>query len=158
MSSEDHSGFLVRNSRRFLRSQKPPSSASCWRRWRRCFYPSGEPQSCRFFKGFFKWKFQGWPISPFCFNFHKNMSFCIFGFSVLTLDLGIQVRAAIESGFWTFVDMASGRYLWRNMVSSSAKRSSWAMMCFLWLYVTLILNHYLCRPIWVIGWSLPLML
>ncbi|XP_057457688.1 uncharacterized protein LOC130748477 [Lotus japonicus] len=35
-----------------------------------------------------------------------------------------KVRAAIESGFWTFVDMASGRYLWRNMVSSSAKRSS----------------------------------
>ncbi|XP_057434280.1 uncharacterized protein LOC130726976 [Lotus japonicus] len=35
-----------------------------------------------------------------------------------------KVRAALESGFWTFVDMASGCYLWRNMVSSSAKRSS----------------------------------
>ncbi|XP_061364871.1 uncharacterized protein LOC133308276 [Gastrolobium bilobum] len=35
-----------------------------------------------------------------------------------------KVRAALESGFWTFVDMASGRYLWRHMVSSSSKRSS----------------------------------
>lgn len=43
-----------------------------------------------------------------------------------------KVRAALESGFWTFVDMASGRYLWRNMVSSSSKRSSW---CDKWLYV-----------------------
>ncbi|OIW21904.1 hypothetical protein TanjilG_14549 [Lupinus angustifolius] len=34
-----------------------------------------------------------------------------------------KVRVALESGFWTFVDMASGRYLWRNMVSSSSKRS-----------------------------------
>lgn len=36
-----------------------------------------------------------------------------------------KVRAVIESGFWTFVDMASGRYLWRHMVSSSSKKSSW---------------------------------
>lgn len=35
-----------------------------------------------------------------------------------------KIRAVIESGFWTFVDMASGRYLWRNMVSSSSKKSS----------------------------------
>ncbi|KAA8549490.1 hypothetical protein F0562_001174 [Nyssa sinensis] len=36
-----------------------------------------------------------------------------------------QVWAAIEAGFWTCVDMASGRYLWRNLVSSSSsKRSS----------------------------------
>ncbi|MED6134016.1 hypothetical protein PIB30_033641 [Stylosanthes scabra] len=36
-----------------------------------------------------------------------------------------KVRAALESGFWSFVDMASGRYLWRHMVSSSSpKRSS----------------------------------
>ncbi|KAK7290367.1 hypothetical protein RIF29_04731 [Crotalaria pallida] len=34
-----------------------------------------------------------------------------------------KVRAVLESGFWTFVDMASGRYLWRNMVSSSSKRA-----------------------------------
>ncbi|XP_004500347.1 uncharacterized protein [Cicer arietinum] len=35
-----------------------------------------------------------------------------------------KVRVALESGFWTFVDMASGRYLWRHVVSSSSKRSS----------------------------------
>ncbi|KAE9594489.1 hypothetical protein Lal_00001146 [Lupinus albus] len=35
-----------------------------------------------------------------------------------------KVRVVLESGFWTFVDMASGRYLWKNMVSSSSKRSS----------------------------------
>ncbi|GMY10455.1 Methyltransferase-related protein, putative [Fagus crenata] len=34
-----------------------------------------------------------------------------------------KVRSAIESGFWTCVDMASGRYLWRHLVSSSSKRS-----------------------------------
>ncbi|XP_043725137.1 uncharacterized protein LOC122671774 isoform X1 [Telopea speciosissima] len=34
---------------------------------------------------------------------------------------GLQVCSAICSGFWTLVDMASGRYLWRNLVSS--KRS-----------------------------------
>ncbi|KAG7946683.1 hypothetical protein I3843_14G053500 [Carya illinoinensis] len=27
------------------------------------------------------------------------------------------------SAFWTFVDMASGRYLWRHLVSPSFKRS-----------------------------------
>ncbi|KAK3022932.1 hypothetical protein RJ639_046750 [Escallonia herrerae] len=31
-----------------------------------------------------------------------------------------KVRAAIGTGFWTCVDMASGRYLWRNLVSSSS--------------------------------------
>ncbi|TKY47239.1 presequence protease 2, chloroplastic/mitochondrial [Spatholobus suberectus] len=34
-----------------------------------------------------------------------------------------KVRAALESGFWTFVDMASGRYLWRHLVSNSSKSS-----------------------------------
>ncbi|XP_020215592.1 uncharacterized protein LOC109799438 [Cajanus cajan] len=29
-----------------------------------------------------------------------------------------KVRAALESGFWTFVDMASGRYLWRHLKRS----------------------------------------
>ncbi|GLU02644.1 hypothetical protein SLE2022_198880 [Rubroshorea leprosula] len=29
-----------------------------------------------------------------------------------------KVRAAIQSGFWTCADMASGRYLWRHLVSS----------------------------------------
>ncbi|KAK7301614.1 hypothetical protein RJT34_12482 [Clitoria ternatea] len=35
-----------------------------------------------------------------------------------------KFRAAVESGFWTFVDMASGRYLWRHMVSSSTSKQS----------------------------------
>ncbi|KAJ9698857.1 hypothetical protein PVL29_007774 [Vitis rotundifolia] len=30
-----------------------------------------------------------------------------------------KVLSAIGSGFWTCVDMASGRYLWRHLVSSS---------------------------------------
>ncbi|CAL5202643.1 unnamed protein product [Lathyrus oleraceus] len=40
-------------------------------------------------------------------------------------DGNSKVWNALESGFWTFVDMASGRYLWRHVVSSSSsKRSS----------------------------------
>ncbi|XVF20410.1 hypothetical protein REPUB_Repub11eG0196200 [Reevesia pubescens] len=31
-----------------------------------------------------------------------------------------KVGSAIESGFWTCVDMASGRYLWRHLVSSAS--------------------------------------
>ncbi|CAL1368509.1 unnamed protein product [Linum trigynum] len=31
-----------------------------------------------------------------------------------------KVRSAVESGFWTCVDMASGRYLWRHLTSSSS--------------------------------------
>ncbi|CAA7398235.1 unnamed protein product [Spirodela intermedia] len=27
-----------------------------------------------------------------------------------------KIRSAMRSGFWTFVDMASGRYLWRSFV------------------------------------------
>ncbi|XP_031280466.1 uncharacterized protein LOC116138926 isoform X2 [Pistacia vera] len=33
-----------------------------------------------------------------------------------------KVRLTMESGFWSFVDMASGKYLWRHLVSSSPKR------------------------------------
>lgn len=29
-----------------------------------------------------------------------------------------KVGLALKSGFWTCVDMASGRYLWRHLVSS----------------------------------------
>ncbi|XP_044485140.1 uncharacterized protein LOC123210731 [Mangifera indica] len=32
-----------------------------------------------------------------------------------------KVRLTMESGFWTFVDMASGKYLWRHLVSSFCK-------------------------------------
>ncbi|XWS74429.1 hypothetical protein CRYUN_Cryun02cG0215300 [Craigia yunnanensis] len=35
-----------------------------------------------------------------------------------------KVRTAIESGFWTSVDMASGRYLWRHLVSTNSKPST----------------------------------
>ncbi|GAU36838.1 hypothetical protein TSUD_213620 [Trifolium subterraneum] len=33
-----------------------------------------------------------------------------------------KVKVALESGFWTFVDMASGRYLWRKLVQSPSKQ------------------------------------
>ncbi|PKU62224.1 hypothetical protein MA16_Dca011517 [Dendrobium catenatum] len=36
----------------------------------------------------------------------------------------LQVRSALSLGFWTCVDMASGRYLWRNLVSSPAAADS----------------------------------
>lgn len=32
-----------------------------------------------------------------------------------------RAPAVIVSGFWTFVDMASGRYLWQNLVTHSHK-------------------------------------
>ncbi|KAB2607209.1 hypothetical protein D8674_006926 [Pyrus ussuriensis x Pyrus communis] len=35
-----------------------------------------------------------------------------------------KVRSAVESGFWTVVDMASGRYLWRHLASSTAAKQS----------------------------------
>ncbi|KAK8956254.1 hypothetical protein KSP40_PGU001946 [Platanthera guangdongensis] len=34
-----------------------------------------------------------------------------------SLPLSDKVRSAISLGFWTCVDMASGRYLWRNLVA-----------------------------------------
>jgi hypothetical protein len=33
-----------------------------------------------------------------------------------------QVKVALESVFWTFVDMASGRYLWKQLVQSPSKK------------------------------------
>ncbi|XP_028094367.1 uncharacterized protein LOC114294431 [Camellia sinensis] len=39
-------------------------------------------------------------------------------------SLNNKVWGAIGTGFWTCVDMASGRYLWRNLVSSSSSSSS----------------------------------
>ncbi|KAF8394840.1 hypothetical protein HHK36_018777 [Tetracentron sinense] len=41
--------------------------------------------------------------------------------STATIPRSEKAASAIGSGFWTCVDMASGRYLWRNLVSS--KRS-----------------------------------
>ncbi|PSS14176.1 Serine/arginine-rich splicing factor like [Actinidia chinensis var. chinensis] len=37
-----------------------------------------------------------------------------------SVDRSSKVWGAIGTGFWTCVDMASGRYLWRNLVSSSS--------------------------------------
>ncbi|KAG5052832.1 hypothetical protein AAZX31_02G219900 [Glycine max] len=33
-----------------------------------------------------------------------------------------KVWGALLSGFWTFLDMASGRYLWKHLVSSSSTK------------------------------------
>ncbi|KAK9279502.1 hypothetical protein L1049_013181 [Liquidambar formosana] len=38
-------------------------------------------------------------------------------------DKSSKVFSAIGSGFWTCVDMASGRYLWRHLVSSEKSSS-----------------------------------
>ncbi|KAG7019097.1 hypothetical protein SDJN02_18055, partial [Cucurbita argyrosperma subsp. argyrosperma] len=35
-----------------------------------------------------------------------------------------KVSSAMQSGFWTLVDMASGRYLWRHLLPSSKKPSN----------------------------------
>ncbi|KAL7247196.1 hypothetical protein ACSBR2_002166 [Camellia fascicularis] len=37
-----------------------------------------------------------------------------------TTSFNNKVWGAIGTGFWTCVDMASGRYLWRNLISSSS--------------------------------------
>ncbi|XP_010558727.1 PREDICTED: uncharacterized protein LOC104827276 [Tarenaya hassleriana] len=29
--------------------------------------------------------------------------------------IGFNFKRTVEKGFWVFVDMASGRYLWRNL-------------------------------------------
>ncbi|KAL6955366.1 hypothetical protein U1Q18_020678 [Sarracenia purpurea var. burkii] len=41
-----------------------------------------------------------------------------------SLNQSSKFWGAIGTGFWTCVDMASGRYLWRNLVSSSSSSSS----------------------------------
>ncbi|MCD7457220.1 hypothetical protein HAX54_034511 [Datura stramonium] len=41
-----------------------------------------------------------------------------------SLPLSSQVCAAIGKGFWTCVDMASGKYLWRHLVSSPSPSKS----------------------------------
>lgn len=69
------------------------------------------------------------PFHPFASISRKRWLFLI------TLIFVIQVRAVVESGFWTFVDMASGRYLWRHLVSNSEKKSCWCCEN-LWLYVS----------------------
>ncbi|CAF2136504.1 BnaA02g03990D [Brassica napus] len=34
---------------------------------------------------------------------------------------GLSFNKKMENGFWVFVDMASGRYLWRNLKEMSEK-------------------------------------
>ncbi|KAL6870585.1 hypothetical protein ACP4OV_014433 [Aristida adscensionis] len=40
------------------------------------------------------------------------------------VPLHCKVGSAVKSGFWTMVDMASGRYLWRTLVAPPAKSES----------------------------------
>lgn len=35
---------------------------------------------------------------------------------------GLNFKRKMENGLWIFVDMASGRYLWRNLKEMSEKR------------------------------------
>ncbi|KAE9619801.1 hypothetical protein Lal_00040201 [Lupinus albus] len=32
---------------------------------------------------------------------------------------GFDIKMMVQNGFWVFVDMASGRYLWRNLRSNN---------------------------------------
>ncbi|XP_052185299.1 uncharacterized protein LOC127796938 [Diospyros lotus] len=41
-----------------------------------------------------------------------------------SLSTSSRVRGAIVMAFWVCLDMASGRYLWRNLVSSPSLSSS----------------------------------
>lgn len=45
------------------------------------------------------------------FGFGSLFCFIFFSFS----DDGFIKLQSIQNGFWVFVDMASGRYLWRNL-------------------------------------------
>lgn len=40
------------------------------------------------------------------------------------VPLHSKVGSAVKTGFWTMVDMASGRYLWRTLVAQPAKSES----------------------------------
>ncbi|XP_066338945.1 uncharacterized protein [Miscanthus floridulus] len=40
------------------------------------------------------------------------------------VPLHSKVGSAVKTGFWTMVDMASGRYLWRTLVAQPAKLES----------------------------------
>lgn len=65
-------------------------------------------------------------VSPRFVHFlgFRILVFSFFLYSAVWLEAWhVQVRSVVGSGFWTFVDMASGKYLWTHLVSSS-KRSS----------------------------------
>ncbi|EPS60373.1 hypothetical protein M569_14430 [Genlisea aurea] len=40
------------------------------------------------------------------------------------VPLSSKVCSGVRKGAWTFVDMASGKYLWRTLVSSPENRSA----------------------------------
>ncbi|KAI5679798.1 hypothetical protein M9H77_01025 [Catharanthus roseus] len=41
-----------------------------------------------------------------------------------SLPLSSKLCGAIAKGFWTCVDMASGRYLWRNLIAADSSSAS----------------------------------
>lgn len=47
-----------------------------------------------------------------CFRLLIFIGYCLFLIVFVFVSLEMQM---IQNGFWVFVDMASGRYLWRNM-------------------------------------------
>ena len=60
-------------------------------------------------------------------RFSKVSSFFLLSsfslFRTLIFFLGSQVGMAMKTGFWTCVDMASGRYLWNHLCSNSDSSS-----------------------------------
>lgn len=53
-----------------------------------------------------------------------------------------QVWGALLSGFWTFLDMASGRYLWKQLVSSSSPKPEWTVTWHgIYIVLMVIINH-----------------
>ena len=125
--------FSFRHSRRFFRHQKPQISTAT--AFRRCS-PGRRRQhrhhqkSIPLLQGF--WYFLG---------FRLFIGFFVSG--LLTNDCNVdtwQVRLALESGFWTFVDMASGKYLWRHLGSSS-KRSLWSGFDFVVVLLVVVKNN-----------------
>lgn len=57
-----------------------------------------------------------------CFNLFITFGFASFFFIFLSFFFSLSLLMlvfvelqSIQNGFWVFVDMASGRYLWRNL-------------------------------------------
>ncbi|KAM1549024.1 hypothetical protein ACFX1Z_010137 [Malus domestica] len=62
--------------------------------------------------------------STTCADHHQELLSSLKGQSA-SPSLSSKVASAAGKGFWTFVDMASGHYLWRTLVSSSSSSSSY---------------------------------
>lgn len=135
--------FPFRHSCRFFRHQKPQISTAT--AFRRCS-PGRRRQhrhhqkSIPLLQGF--WYFLGFRLFIWFFVSGLLMNDC-------NVDTW-QVRLALESGFWTFVDMASGKYLWRHLGSSS-KRSLWSGFGFVVVVLVVVKNnkwylyHWICH-------------